>query len=332
MTYLSTLVLVALLAQAGAPAASPESKAKAQALLKEGAQFYQQGQFADALEKFEQAYAVFPSPKLLFNIGQASRDLGRPVEAVDAFEKFLAQATDPAPELVAEAKRSVAELSPKIGKLLIDCNVAGAAISVDGKNVGQAPLADMVRVSPGNHQLTATHPSVVPAVENVTVAAGTVQAIVLRPRSLAEVAATTPVAPPAPAPAPTLAPPVEVRLVPPTEPPATKQGWWLGRKWTWVAAGSAVLFAGGGTVAGLAMQSKFDELKSKCGSANPDAPACTSSDISSLDARRNTANVMWGLTAAAVVTTGVLFFLEGRPVAVAPMAGEVTGFVASARY
>lgn len=325
-----TLVLLSLLAQAGTPAASPEARAKAQALLKEGAQYYQQGQFADALEKFEQAYAFFPSPKLFFNIGQASRDLGRPVDAVDAFEKFLLQAADAAPELIAEAKRSVEELSPKIGKLLIDCTMSGAMISVDGKNVGQAPLVDMVRVTPGNHQVTATHPSVMPAVENVTVAAGTVQTIVLRPRLLAEVASPAPVAPTAPAPAP--APALDVQATPPAGPPAAKPGWWLGRKWTWVAAGSAVVFAGGAAIAGLAMRSKFDELKSKCGSSNPDAPACTSSDISSLDARKNAANALWGVTAAAVVTTGVLFFLEGRPVTVAPMAGEVTGFLASARY
>jgi hypothetical protein len=331
MISAGTLALLSLLAQSGTPAAGPEAKAQAQVLLKEGAQYYQQGQFADALEKFEEAYAAFPSPKLFFNIGQASRDLGRPVDAVDAFEKFLVQATDARPELLAEAKRSVEELSPKIGKLLIDCTVPGAMISVDGKNVGQAPLANAVRVSPGDHQVTATHPSVMPAVENITVTAGTVQTIVLRPRLLAEVASPAP-APPAAPTAPAPAPALDVQATPPAGPPATKQGWWLGRKWTWVAAGSAVVFAGSAAAAGLAMRSKFDDLKSKCGSDDASAPPCTSGDISSLDARKNAANVLWGVTAAAVVTTGVLFFLEGQPVAVAPMAGEVTGFVASARY
>jgi hypothetical protein len=37
---------------------------------------------------------------------------------------------------------------------------------------------------------------------------------------------------------------------------------------------------------------------------------------------------LWGLSAAAAVTAGVLFFVEGRPVAVAPMAGETTGLLA----
>ena len=81
------------------------------------------------------------------------------------------------------------------------------------------------------------------------------------------------------------------------------------------------------------MQSKFDDLNKSCGSASSSpTPSCTDDQISSLDTRKNIANVLWGLSAAAAVTTGVLFFVEGRPVAVAPMAGETTGFVASMRF
>jgi tetratricopeptide (TPR) repeat protein len=133
----ATLVLLSLLAQAGAQTTDPESKAKAQVLLKDGAQSYRQGAYAEALEKFDQAYAIFPSPKLLINIGQANRELGRVVEAVDAFEKFLSQSTDASPDLIAEAKRSVNELAPKIGKLLIDCNISGAEIT-GGRKEGRA--------------------------------------------------------------------------------------------------------------------------------------------------------------------------------------------------
>jgi hypothetical protein len=100
-----------------------------------------------------------------------------------------------------------------------------------------------------------------------------------------------------------------------------------------VAAGSTVVFAGGATIAGLMMQSKFDELRSSCGNAaGANYTGCKSNDFSALDSRKNTANVFWGLTAAAAVTAGVLFYLEGRPVSVAPMAGEATGLLANLRY
>jgi hypothetical protein len=327
------LVLFSLLAQAGPPEASPDARSQAQALLKEGAQYYKHSEFADALKKFEQAYAAFPSPKLFLNIGQANRALGRPVDAIEAFEKFLAQAKDIAPELTAEAKRSVDELSPKVGSLRVDCTLAGAAIAVDGRPEGQAPLADPVRVVPGSHQVTATHPSATPAVENVTVAAGTAETVVLRP--LAAVAPVAPALVPPPPPAPVVSappPPLDVQAAPPADQVGRERGWWLGRKWTWVAAGSTVVFAGAAAIFGASMQSKFDTLNGSCGSAGKTTVACSDSDVASVTTLKNTANVFWGLAAAVAVTTGVLFWVEGRPVAVAPIAGETTGIVASVRY
>jgi hypothetical protein len=326
---LASFVVLSLVAQAAPEPGSLEARAKAQALLKEGAQHYERAEFADAREKFDQAYAAFPSPKLLFNIGQASRELGRPVDAVEAFEKFLAQATDAPPEMTSEAKRSVAELLPRIGKLLIDCGISNAEITVDGKKVGLSPISDLVRVAPGNHQVTVTHEGMTPAIENVTVAAGTVQTVVLRLRALVEVPAA---ALPAPVIAAVPAPILDVKAAEAPKQPVADEGWWLGRKWTWVAAGSAVVLAGGAAVAGLAMKSKFDQLTKSCGSASASTTDCTAGDISALDTRKNIANVLWGVSAAAAVTAGVLFFVEGRPVAVAPMAGEVNGLVAHMRF
>ena len=83
-------------------------------------------------------------------------------------------------EISAEAKRSIAELTPRIARLLISCTMPDAEISVDGKQVGQSPLVDMVRVSPGSHQVTATHPRGTPAIEIVKVAAGTVERVMVR--------------------------------------------------------------------------------------------------------------------------------------------------------
>ena len=77
-------ILVCLLAQSAPGAATdPQGKARAQVLLKEGSALYKQADFAAALRKFEEAYALYPSPKLQFNIAQADRELGRIVEAVE---------------------------------------------------------------------------------------------------------------------------------------------------------------------------------------------------------------------------------------------------------
>jgi tetratricopeptide (TPR) repeat protein len=319
--HATCLMLLAILAQASPPTGDPQAKAQAQTLLGQGTKLYQQGDVAGALEKFNAAYAAYPSPKLMFNIAQANRDLGRPVEALEAFEKFLAGAADTSPETVADVRKSVAELQRKLGRIQIDCETAGAEVSVDGKSVGVAPLPELVWATPGRHQVAAKHASAAPAIEDADVTAGSVSTVTLQLRPQAASLA---------APAPKAAPNFDVQATAPSS--EANEGWWLGRKWTWVAAGSTVLLAAGAVTFGLLMQSKFDSLRSSCGAGNPARPGCSQSDIDSVSSRRTMANVFWGLAGAAAVTTGVLFYFEGRPVTVTPVAGRTTGLVAAVRY
>jgi hypothetical protein len=312
-----SLILLTILAQALPVTADPQAKEQAQTLLVQGTRLYEHGDIAGALDKFEAAYGAFPSPKLMFNIGQANRDLGRPVEALEAFERFLVGAADASPETAADARKSVAQLQRKLGRIQIDCDKTGAEASVDGKSVGVIPLPDAIWATPGHHQVKASHTDTVAAVEDVEVKAGSVSTVTMRLRSLDVLVAAS-----APKPAPNF----DVQSA--SVPKRASEGWWLGRKWTWVAAGSTVLLAAGAITAGALMQSKFDSLRSSCGAGNPDRPGCSQSDIDSVSSRQTMANVFWGLTAAAAVTTGVLFFVEGRPVSAAPMAGGVTGALA----
>jgi hypothetical protein len=319
--HATCLILLTILAQASSPTGDPQAKAQAQALLGQGTKLYQQGDVADALEKFQAAYAAFSSPKLMFNIGQANRDLSRPVEALEAFEKFLVGAADASPEMIADARKSVAQLQKKLGRIQVDCESAGAEVSVDGKSVGLVPLPDPIWATPGHHQVTAKHASAAPAIEDADVVVGSMITVTLR---------LLPAAVPVATPAPKAAPGFDLQAA--TPPSSASEGWWLGRKWTWVAACSTVLLAAGAVTSGLLMQSKFDSLRSSCGAGNPDRPGCSQSDIDSVNSRKTIANVFWGLAGAAAVTTGVLFYFEGRPVAVAPMAAGATGFVAAVRY
>ncbi len=322
MTTVS-FVLFAFLAQTAAQSSSPEAKARAQVLLKEGTKLYYRGSPAEALERFKQAYAEFASPKLFFNIGQASRDIGRPIEAIESFERFLAEVKDAAPELTAEAKKSVADLKAKVGGLFIECTTTGAEIDVDGKSVGLAPLTNSVRVTPGNHQVTARQSTGELAMEDVNVRAGTVETVVLWPRAVVAPLAVTPPSAPAV---------VQTRSAQAWPTAEADRGWWLGRKWTWVAAGSAVVFTGAAAIFGARMESRFDSLHRSCGSASQSTVACSRNDIDSITTLKDTANIFWGLAGAAAATTGILFFVEGRPVLVAPLAGQTAGILASVRY
>jgi hypothetical protein len=176
---LSALLLCAAIATAHAqevivapPVNDAQAKTRAQGLLSEGTAAYGRGDYATALDKFTAAYEIFPSPKLWFNIGQANRDLGRPVEAAAAFDRFLRNAGDAPPETLAEARRSAAELKTKLGQIQVTCATDGADVTVDGKQVGSTPLGEIVWTTPGRHQVAVQHAGFSPMIEDVVVVAG----------------------------------------------------------------------------------------------------------------------------------------------------------------
>jgi hypothetical protein len=308
-------LVLATLAQASGAGTNAQDRVKAQSLLGEGATLYGRGDYLGALEKFDAAYAAYPSSKILFNIGQTNRLLGRPLEAREAYQRFLDEVPNASREDRSDAQTWLERLQNALGQITVVCQIDGADISVDGKAVGKAPLTRPVWVTPGRHQVTATKSGECPMLDTVDVAAGGQDKAELRPLhgpllglvSRSDLAATS-------------------------KPDSAREGWWLGRKWTWVAGGSTVVLAGAATIVGLSMKSRFDDLKGSCGRASPDQLGCSNSEIDSVHTRMVTANVLWGLAGAAAITTGVLFYLEGRPVAVAPMAGAATGMVARMEF
>lgn len=79
-----------------------------------------------------------------------------------------------------------------------------------------------------------------------------------------------------------------------------------GRFYTWIAAGAAGALALSALIVGLNAQSKYDELSGSC------SPSCDPADVDSVKTRAVVTDVLWGTAAAAAVTAGVLWFLEGR--------------------
>jgi len=99
MTRLVTVVIAALLcapSSGHAEAWSGTVPAKARALAERGRSFHDAGDYAHAIAAFTQAYAMAPSPALLFNLAQAYRLQGACDDAVVMYERYLA--TDPGSE------------------------------------------------------------------------------------------------------------------------------------------------------------------------------------------------------------------------------------------
>jgi hypothetical protein len=202
-----------------APAARAQTtnaKAEAQAALREGNALLAHGHAAEALAKFKSAYALFPSPKLHYNIGQAeSLIAGHEAQAYDAMSRFLSQAKDANPDLRAAAEKQRQHLRSKVGVVAVVADPPDAQLVVDGAPVGASERAEELVLGIGVHALVLRGDAATSPTEQVTIAGGETKVVRLR------LPAPVAVAPPAqPAPPPVTPPTLAPSASPPTSPQA----------------------------------------------------------------------------------------------------------------
>jgi hypothetical protein len=293
--------LLVLLAQTTGLTLDPQSKAQAQVLLTEGTALYAHGDFGGALAKFESAYGVYPSSKLLFDIAKAHYVLGHLVEAAQIFERFVALTPDSAPDILAEARQSISELQTKLGQIRIQCDRSNIQVMLDGTAVGATPLLQPLWAAPGRHQISMQHEGY--ATAGVTIASGETSTIVFTsggdvvPRAL-----------PTSSPAATAAGPLVFSSAGSGQVPA-RDGWWSRQKWyVWASAGGLLAFTTAATVVSLSANSRFNGLQSTCGVDR----TCTDSQVDTVRSRATAANVLWGLAGASAIATGVSVYLSNR--------------------
>jgi hypothetical protein len=168
-------VVTSALAQ---PAPEPTLREAARAKLVEGVAALKRGDHGAALARFEEGYALVPSPKIFYDFGLAYLGLGRRGEALSAFERFLAGAPDAAADKRAMAADQVAALRPRVGAVIIKGLPAGATIVVDDREVGTVPLAGPLYLDPGPHEIIARlSPGVTSPVERLEVTPGSSLAV-----------------------------------------------------------------------------------------------------------------------------------------------------------
>jgi hypothetical protein len=174
------LVVLAVLAVAGASEAlAADPKVEARAKLKLGAKLMEQGEYAGALQAFEDAYARFASPKIYFNIGAACDALARYAAAHDAFSRFVAEAKDAPASALAKARASLARLDGKVGRIEIASDASGDEVLVDGRPRGTTPLAAPLVVDTGPHGVTVKRGAAQHS-ESLTLAAGEKRTVTAR--------------------------------------------------------------------------------------------------------------------------------------------------------
>jgi hypothetical protein len=194
-----------------APAADTHRRARQR--FDEGLALVDAGELPRALQAFEEAYALEPNPAVLYNIGQALRALGRPQEALDALERYLAGAGQLEPARRQAVEQQLRELrerlprrpapEPATGELELRCLARGTRVFADGRWLGEGPFEGSLTVPEGLHEVRFENPSRPTEVRSVRVPAGQRVSHACTP--------PIPVAPPAPALLATTPPPRPAR-------------------------------------------------------------------------------------------------------------------------
>ncbi len=143
-----SLLLVALPAKAD-EVLPPEAKAR----MDEGYKLLMKRKNAEAKEKFLQSLALFPSAKGLGNLAAAEEDLGQYAEALGHIKALLVHPKAPPEDIEKIRKDYLPLLMGRTGHIRV-LAVAGQAISLNGKVVGVAPLADTIDVNPGAYSIS----------------------------------------------------------------------------------------------------------------------------------------------------------------------------------
>ncbi|GMU60992.1 MAG: hypothetical protein AMXMBFR34_27550 [Myxococcaceae bacterium] len=280
---------------------------KAKVLFQRAQALYKQARYAEAIEKFEEAYAVRPHPVIYFNIGKCHEQLNETSKALRAYRDYLrlmpdAKDRDTVSDAIANLERRLKERG--VQQLLVFADPPNAHISVDGKELGTSPAS--VELTAGNHTLTVKADGFETVersfVMNTT--RSTEMTINLRPA-----VKEAPPPPPLVVDAPKKDEPKTASLTPPpkdtpilTQPePAKKKS----RVWTWVAGGVAVASAGAAVGMGVAANGASAELR---GSEHTQAEAQALHDKA--QGLATGTNVAWGVAAAAAVSAAILFFVE----------------------
>jgi hypothetical protein len=128
----------------------PATRPLAQALMTEGVKQLRARSFDQALANFLEAYAKFPSPKILLNVASTLHDMGRLADSANTYQRYL---TDPATgsERVAEVKDLLLKLDEQLTILTVRVSPHGSEISIDGGPFIPVGSTLVTRVRSGLH-------------------------------------------------------------------------------------------------------------------------------------------------------------------------------------
>lgn len=169
------LLLLPLCLVSGAHAQEEaESPGELEVEIAQGIQLRRSGRDREALETFKRAEALAPgSARVQVHLAGTYQALGEWLRADDYLRQALAQASDPFivqhQATLQLAQRTIAD---NIGQIEVDGSPAGAEVRINGRLVGQLPLAQPIRVVAGSYTLDLSRAGFYPARRPINVMGG----------------------------------------------------------------------------------------------------------------------------------------------------------------
>jgi hypothetical protein len=144
-------VLVSILAVSSTALAAPtkEEIAKATELKKKGDDQSHNSQFKDAIASYDASFAIVPDPAIHYNKARALQQLGEFPEALAEMHEFE-KAAPPALKAKVPLAKLLEEIEHNIATVTIQCEVAGATVVINDKDVGTTPISTPIQVKSGD--------------------------------------------------------------------------------------------------------------------------------------------------------------------------------------
>ncbi|MBK8014691.1 MAG: tetratricopeptide repeat protein [Deltaproteobacteria bacterium] len=163
-----------------------ESKAAASKALRDGNALFARKDYQRALETYQAAFEMYPSPKLYYSLARAHHRLGHAEEAATFYDLFLAESgVKVSSALAIQARRGLERVSQGLSQVEFDCGVEGVRIKIDGIYRVRLP-ARAVYVAPGKRTILGELPGYLPFTKDIHLRPGRLQAVSIEMRPIGE--------------------------------------------------------------------------------------------------------------------------------------------------
>lgn len=249
---------------------------------------------AKAAEKYREALKLWPHPMIHYNLALALIDLKQPVEVADHLEKAIEHGVaglNEQQEKLDQAKRLLEFTLDQLANVEVSCNKEGAKVSIDGRHVFTVekgkPNIYKGRVPIGKHTFVAELPGHVTPVESP----------LIDKRETFR---------------------IELQVLTADELTRYKRRW-PNRQWApWVVVGGGALAGIVGGVMQLSASSSYRDFEAEVARCSAEAMngSCDAGQFTDLrdsgDTKRLLGFIGYGVAGAAVVTGGILVYLNRR--------------------